>query len=197
MTNADATKDQQNRQTQEGQGQETGQSDGGGVSDTAASELEAQLQAAREEAAQNKDKYLRALAEGENTRKRLERTGIERAERTRRDVVADFLEVVDNLDRAMAYESAMDRDALAQTLKMVQNQLIEVLRRQGVTPVPSVGQPFNPHLHEAVESVASSEHPEGTVSGETRKGYTIGNDLLRPARVQVSSGPQDNDGASS
>ncbi len=195
MTNADATKDQQDWQGQ-GQGQETEQSEGG-VSGTATADLDAQLQAAREEAAQYKDKYLRALAEGENTRKRLERSGTERAERIRRDVLADFLDVVDNLDRAMAYESTMDRDALAQTLKMVQNQLNDVLRRQGVAPVVSVGQPFNPHLHEAVESVASSEHPEGTVSGETRKGYTIGNELLRPARVQVSSGPQDNDGATS
>lgn len=185
MTNADATKDQQD--------QETEQTDGG-ASGAATSDLEAQLQAARDEAAQYKDKYLRALAEAENTRKRLERSGTERAERVRRDVVGDFLDVVDNLDRAMAYEGTMDRDSLAQTLKMVQNQLNEVLRRQGVEPVASVGQPFNPHLHEAVESVASSEHPEGTVSGETRKGYTIGNDLLRPARVQVSSGPN-NDGS--
>lgn len=183
MTNADATKDQQ------------AQSDDG-AADTTAAGLEAELLAARDEAAQNKDKYLRALAEVENTRKRLERSGAERAERVRRDVLDAFLDVIDNLDRAMAYEDTMDRDALAQTLKMMQNQLNDVLRRQGVAPVASVGQPFNPHVHEAVESVASSEHPEGTVAGEMRKGYTIGDDLLRPARVQVSRGPQD-DGATS
>lgn len=193
MTNADVTKDQQDQQAQETERTERTE---GGASGSAPTDLDAQLQSAREEAAQYKDKYLRALAEAENTRKRLERSSTERAERIRRDVVGDFLDVVDNLDRAMAYESTMDRDALAQTLRMVQNQLTEVLRRQGVTPVESVGQPFNPHLHEAVEAVASTEHPEGTVSGETRKGYTIGNELLRPARVQVSSGPQD-DGAAS
>lgn len=185
MTNADATKDQQ------------AQSENG-AADTTAAGLEAELQAARDEAAQNKDKYLRALAEVENTRKRLERSAAERADRARRDVLDTFLDVVDNLDRAMAYEATMDRDALAQTLKMVQSQLNDVLRRQGVAPVASVGQPFNPYVHEAVESVASSEHPEGTVAGEMRKGYTIGDELLRPARVQVSRGPQDDgDGATS
>jgi molecular chaperone GrpE len=182
MTNADGAKDQQAQETEQAEE---------GAAGTSTAELEAQLQAARDELAQYKDKYLRALAEAENTRKRLERAAAERAERTRRDVVGEFLDVVDNLDRAMTYKDTMDRDALAQTLTMVHNQLSDVLRRQGVMPVESVGQPFNPHLHEAIEFVASSEHPEGTVSGETRKGYTIGNDLLRPARVQVSSGPQD------
>jgi molecular chaperone GrpE len=56
--------------------------------------------------------------------------------------------------------------------------------------VPSVGQPFNPQVHEAVETVPSPEHPEGTVVDEHRKGYTIGNDLLRPARVTVSNRDQ-------
>lgn len=182
MTNADATKDQQAQDATQA---------GADTSETASAELGAELRSARDEAAQNQDKYLRALAEVENTRKRLERNAADRSERARRDVLDAFLEVVDNLDRAMAYESTMDRDALAQTLKMVQNQLDEVLRRQGVAPVVSVGQPFNPHLHEAVETVTSSEHPEGTVAGEMRKGYTIGNELLRPARVQVSSGPDD------
>src|SRR5215469_13415916 len=136
MTNADATKDQQTQSEAD-------------TSEMTNGEMDAELQAVRDEAAQYKDKYLRALAEVENTRKRLERSAIERAERARRDVLDAFLDVVDNLDRALSYEGTMDRDGLAQTLKMVQNQLNDVLRRQGVAPVVSVGQPFNPHLHEA------------------------------------------------
>ncbi|WIG61239.1 MAG: Heat shock protein GrpE [Ktedonobacterales bacterium] len=149
---------------------------------------EALLQAAREEAAQYKDKYLRGLAEMDNFRKRQERLAADRTERAKRDLLVKILDVIDNLDRAMRFEETMDRAALAQTLRMMQWQLNEVLKNEGLAAVATVGEPFDPRLHEAVESVASDEHPEGTVVDEVRKGYTIGTDLLRPARVTVSDG---------
>ena len=73
---------------------------------------------------------------------------------------------------------------------MLQWQLNELLKAEGLTAVPTVGELFDPYVHEAVETVASSEHPEGTVVEEIRRGYKLGADTLRPARVKVSSGPE-------
>jgi molecular chaperone GrpE len=161
------------------------------VVDSGAGDVEAQLQAAREEAAQYKDKYLRELAEMENFRKRQERIGLERNQRYKRDLIEKVLEVMDNLDRAMSYEDSMDRESLHQGLRMVQWQLNELLKAEGLTPVPTVGERFDPHMHEAVDKVPSSEHPEGIVVEEVRKGYMMGSDLLRPARVMVSAGSKE------
>ena len=151
----------------------------------------AQLQAAHEEAEQYKDKYLRERAEMENFRKRQERVAAERSERYKRDLIEKVLDVMDNLDRAMRYEDSMDRESLQQGLRMVQWQLGELLRAEGLTPVPTVGEQFDPRRHEAVDKVPSSEHPEGIVIEEVRKGYMMGSDLLRPARVMVSAGSKE------
>jgi molecular chaperone GrpE len=161
------------------------------TADSGTADVEAQLQAAREEMAQYKDKYLRELAEMENFRKRQERIGLERNQRYKRDLIEKVLEVMDNLDRAMSYEDSMDRESLHQGLRMVQWQLNELLKAEGLTPVPTVGERFDPHMHEAVDKVPSSEHPEGIVVEEVRKGYMMGSDLLRPARVMVSAGSKE------
>lgn len=151
-------------------------------------DLAAQLQAAREEAAQYKDKYLRGLAEMDNFRKRQERMANDRTLRAKRDLLEKVLEVMDNLDRAMHFQDTMDRESLQQGLRMVQWQLNELLKNEGLSPVATVGEPFDPRVHEAVESVTSEEHPEGTVVEEVRKGYMMGENTLRPARVKVSGG---------
>lgn len=151
-------------------------------------ELEAQLQAANEEVATYKDKYLRERAEMENFRKRQDRLAADRMQRFKRDLLEKVLDVMDNLDRAMRYEDSMDRESLQQGLRMVQWQLNELLRTEGLTPVATVGEAFDPRLHEAIESVSSPEHPEGTIVEEVRKGYLLGGEMLRPARVKVSGG---------
>lgn len=153
-----------------------------------AGDLQAQLQAAREEATQYKDKWLRERAEMENFRKRQERLANERNTRYKRELLEKVLEVVDNLDRAMSYTDTMDRDGLQSSLRMVHWQLNEVIKTEGLTPVATVGEEFDPRVHEAIESVASSEHPEGHVTEEVRKGYMMGGEMLRPARVKVSAG---------
>ncbi len=152
-------------------------------------DVQEQLQAARAEAAEYKDKYLREYAERENFRKRQERVTAERVQYAKRGVIDELLvDVVDNFDHAARHTEAMDVAALRQTLKMLQGQLNRVLAAQGVTPVEvAPGQAFDPRLHEAIESVAS-DLPEGTIVEEARKGYMMGGDLLRPARVTVSAG---------
>ena len=151
-------------------------------------DLTAQLRAAQEEAAAYKDKWLRERAEMENFRKRQARMAEDRIERNKRDLLEKVLDVMDNLDRALHYQDTMDRNGLQQGLRMVQWQLNELLKNEGLSPVPTVGEQFDPHIHEAIESVTSDEHPEGTVVEEVRKGYRIGGDMLRPARVIVSGG---------
>ncbi len=150
-------------------------------------ELEAQLAQARQEAAENWNKYLRERAEMENFRKRQERLAADRIAREKKALLLDILAEMDNVDRALVYQETMDKQALQHTLRMLHWQLNEVMRNQGLTPVASLGETFDPYIHEAVEAVENSDKPEGTIVEEVLKGYKIGDETLRPARVKVSS----------
>jgi molecular chaperone GrpE len=154
-------------------------------------ELEKQLEAAKVEAAQNWDRFLRERAEIENLRKRVDRAANDRVRREKRELLGRVLDVVDNLDRALAFQDTMDRESLQQGLRMLQWQLNELLKTEGLTAVPAVGEPFDPYVHEAVETTPSKDQPEGTIVEELRKGYRLGDEVLRPARVKVSSGPKE------
>ena len=151
-------------------------------------ELEVQLAKARQEAADNWNKYLRDRADWENMRKRQERVVTDRIQQQKKAIINKLLEVVDNVERALVYQDTLDRQGLQQALRMMQWQMSEVLRSEGLNPVATVGEPFNPYLHEAIEAVENSDQPEGTIVEEMRKGYTLGDETLRPARVKVSMG---------
>jgi molecular chaperone GrpE len=151
-------------------------------------DVQSALAAARAEAEQYKNKYLREYADRENFRKRQERIIQDRERYAKRDVLLAVLEALDNVDRAVAHQETMDRDGLQQVVRMLQWQLNELLKNEGLSPVPTIGEPFDPYVHEAIEQVASDTYDEGTVVEEVRKGYKQGDDTLRPARVKVSSG---------
>ncbi len=151
-------------------------------------ELEAQLAQARREAAENWDKYLRERAEMENFRKRQERLSLDRVQREKRELIQKMLGVMDNVERALVYQDTLDRQGLQQVLRMVLWQMNEVMRGEGLTPVATVGEVFDPYVHEAIETVEDSDKPEGTIVEEVLKGYKMGDETLRPARVKVSSG---------
>jgi molecular chaperone GrpE len=143
-----------------------------------------------------REKYLRALADFDNYRKRVER---ERAE-TARSAVAEplrgFLGVVDNLDRALnAGGSSSDLKAGVQ---MILRQTEELLKRFGVEPVSALGEPFDPAVHEAVVRFEDPTVDQPMVSEEFQKGYRYHGRLLRPAMVKVavpaeSGGSRDDD----
>jgi molecular chaperone GrpE len=156
----------------------------------AAGSLEEQLAAARAEAEQYKDKYLREYAEKENFRKRQERMAADRIRREKLDLIERVLDITDNLDRALRFQESMDRASLEQGLRLLAWQLNELVKAEGLAPIPTVGESFNPYIHEAIESVPSNQYPEGVVVEEVRKGYKQGDETVRPARVKVSSGPQ-------
>lgn len=151
-------------------------------------ELEAQHARAKQEAAENWNKYLRERADMDNFRKRQERLANERLQRDKKELFHKVLAVLDNAERALVYQETMDVKGLQQALRMLAWQLSEVLRIEGLTPITTVGEVFNPYVHEAVESVEDSDQPEGTVVEEVQKGYKYGEETLRPARVKVSAG---------
>ncbi|HVU67447.1 MAG TPA: nucleotide exchange factor GrpE [Ktedonobacteraceae bacterium] len=150
-------------------------------------ELEGQLAQAKQEASENWNRYLRERAEMENFRKRQERLSADRVVYEKKALLHKILEVMDNVERGLVYQESMDKQALQHTLRMLLWQLNEVLRGEGLSPVASLGEVFNPRIHDAIEAV-ESEQPEGTVVEEVLKGYKMGEETLRPARVKVSSG---------
>nr|HET6901221.1 nucleotide exchange factor GrpE [Ktedonobacteraceae bacterium] len=155
---------------------------------TKIAELEAQLAQARAEANDNWNRFLRERADMENFRKRQERVLTDRVQQQKKAMLHKILGVLDNVERALVYQDSLNRQDLQQALRMVQWQMNEVMRGEGLNPVPTVGEPFNPYLHEAIEAVESSDKPEGTIVEEVLKGYTLGDETLRPARVKVSMG---------
>ncbi len=151
-------------------------------------ELETQLAQARQEASDHWSKYVREHADLDNFRKRQERVLADRVQNQKKALLQKLLGVMDNVERAIDYQDTLDRQGLQQALRMVQWQMNEVMRSEGLAPVPTVGEPFNPYVHEAIEAVEDSDKPEGTIVEEVLKGYTLGDETLRPARVKVSMG---------
>ena len=148
--------------------------------------LETQLAQARKEASENWNKFLRQQADWDNFRKRQERMVTDRIQQQKKSLFKNILEVMDNVERALVYQDTMDKEQLQQTLRMLMWQMNEVLRAEGLTPIPTIGETFNPYVHEAVEAVEGGEQPDNTILEELRKGYTLGEETLRPARVKVS-----------
>jgi molecular chaperone GrpE len=151
--------------------------------------LRAQLAEKDKEIAELKDKYLRTLADSENARKRIRQQSEESIRIQREAILRDLLPIIDNLERALAAaRSGTDARTIVDGVEMTVRALIDFLRAQGVTPLNSVGQSFDPSRHEAVDHVESQAHPANTVVDEFHRGYLIGERVLRPARVSVAKG---------
>ena len=135
-------------------------------------------------------RYRGAAAEFEDSRARLRREIGKDIERGRREILADLLDVVDNLDRAVDAARANTGntvDSLIQGVDIVRRQFLSKLEGFGVTRIESEGRPFDPSLHEAIAAVPATDAvPDGTVAGVIRHGYRIGDDVLRPASVAVA-----------
>lgn len=138
-----------------------------------------------------KDKYLHALAESENARKRLQKEKQELIQYAIQNVIVDFLNPIDHLENALKFTQQMSDEVKhwAVGFQMILTQFKDVLTNNGVTPFTSVGKPFDPHLHEAIETVCTTDFPAGTVVQETLRGYKMGDRIIRPARVTVAKSP--------
>jgi molecular chaperone GrpE len=134
-------------------------------------------------------KYRQAAQEFEDARVRLRREIGKDIERGRREILADLLDVVDNLDRALdaARQPHASTDALLQGVEMVRRQFLAKLESLGVTRIGVEEQRFDPEVHEAITTVpASAPDDDGMIVGVIRHGYRIGGDVLRPAAVAVA-----------
>jgi molecular chaperone GrpE len=148
----------------------------------------------RAQVAELKDKLLRGQAEWDNSRKRILREKEEAVRYAGEAMLEKLLPVLDNFEMGMAAaKSAIDAKAISQGFEMVLAQFQQVLRDAGVEAVEAVGQPFDPHRHEALGHQDSEEHPEGHVMMQTRKGYKLKDRLLRPASVFVARKPEKKD----
>jgi molecular chaperone GrpE len=138
-----------------------------------------------------RDRLLRSIAEFDNYRKRIERERKELAEFVSFEILNDLLPLVDDLERALA---AAPGEGTAQTVasyrtgvELIYKQLAELLRKRNVTAIEAKGADFDPHVHQAVATEPSETHRDNEVIEELRRGYRLGERLLRPAMVKVAS----------
>jgi molecular chaperone GrpE len=149
-------------------------------------ETDDQLAELRRERDDFQDRWMRKAAEFDNYRRRIERERREHADQTVVDLLLDLLLVVDDFDRALTVDDG-GAASYRKGVELIHAKLQDLLKKQGVTPIQAIGAPFDPNLHQAVVQEASADHREGEVIGELRKGYMIGDRLLRPAMVKVAT----------
>lgn len=147
--------------------------------------------AAADEAARERDEYrdllLRKTAELDNYRKRVDRERAAADEAAAADLISELLPILDNLERAL--ETGADTAAAGAYrtgVELIHKQLLDLLAKRRVVPIDTAGRDFDPHFHQAVAHEASSEHAEGQIIGELRRGYLLAGRLLRPAMVRVA-----------
>ncbi|KAL4571764.1 hypothetical protein LXL04_018529 [Taraxacum kok-saghyz] len=153
--------------------------------------METQLAALSEEVSTARDRVLRISADFDNFRKRTERERISLVANAQGEVVESLLAVLDNFERAKSAikVETEKEEKINNSYQSIYKQFVEVLTSLGVVPVETTGQPFDPLLHEAIMREDSTEFDEGVVIQEFRKGFRIGERLLRPSMVKVSAGP--------
>ena len=134
------------------------------------------------------ERYLRQLADLDNAKKRLQREKEEFSRYASEKVIRELLPILDSLSQALvAVDQQSDPQAVMQGVHLIHQQLLRLLEREGVRRIPTVGEPFDPHRHEAVAQVEPAAHAaDGTVVEEIHVGYTMHGKVLRPAMVKVA-----------
>ena len=146
----------------------------------------AQLQKERDEFY---DLLLRTRADFDNYRKRVERERLEQGESAAADLLRDLLPIVDDLERALsAPAESGGAETYRRGVELIHRQLLELLRQRGVVPIDALGTDFDPHRHQAVSHEPAPGRREGEIIEEYRRGYMLGNRLLRPSMVKVAAG---------
>ena len=144
-----------------------------------------------EQLRRERDEYyellLRKTAEFDNYRKRIDRDRIERDHAAASNLILDLLSLVDDLERALDVDiDAATAASYREGVELIHRQLLDVLDKRGVTPIDAVGAIFDPHVHQAVATESASDHRDGEVIEELRRGYMIRGRLLRAAMVKVA-----------
>jgi molecular chaperone GrpE len=149
--------------------------------------LKEEAEQLRRQADEYQQRWLRAQADFDNYRKRTLREKEDLAKYAAQQLIEQLLPVVDNFERAVeTSRTHKDFESLVKGLDMVYRQFIQVLEQEGLQPIASVGEPFNPEFHQAVMQVESEEYGEGIVVEELQKGYKLKDRVIRPSMVKVS-----------
>jgi len=156
--------------------------------------LKAALTAKEKEAKENYDRYLRAVAELENFKKRAARDKADIIKYGKEDLIKDILPFLDSLDRALSHAESSDVQSFKSGIALIQDQLLCCLKKHGVEKIDSVGENFDPNVHEALMQMNSAEHRDNQIVSEMEKGYLLNGRLIRPSRVCVCKKNKDNDG---
>ena len=151
--------------------------------------VQAECQRLTRQNAELTDQLLRRRADLENLRKRVERERQEVHVRAAMDAAASALPVLDSLERALASDQSTASEFHA-GVELIARQLRETLIKSGLEPIEALGRKFDPHIHEAVERVETTEHEDQTVVEEWQRGYRFRGRLLRPAMVKVAVRPE-------
>ncbi len=134
-----------------------------------------------------RDNYLRALADWDNYRKRMESEFTEFKKYAKVDFLSKILPVLDNFDRALAgAELNPSFESFFKGVEIIGRQLKEILKSMGLIEFSGLGKQFDPMLHEAVGVIVTNDHPENTIIEEISKGYKVGDRVIKPAKVLVS-----------
>jgi molecular chaperone GrpE len=152
------------------------------------------LDRALREAAENRDRWMRAVAELENYKKRTLQEKSRLLKYKNEELLRDLLPIVDNMERALGHCEGEGRcDPLTEGVSMISGMFRDTLGRFGVTEIKSLGEPFDPHVHEALAKIPVKDQPPNTVVEVLEKGYLYQDRLLRPAKVAVSAGVAENE----
>jgi len=146
------------------------------------------------EARDNYERYLRAVAELDNYRKRAVREKADVIKYGKEDIIKDILPFLDSLDRALEHAQTTDAKAFVDGIALMQDQLLCCLKKHGVERIESAGMDFDPNFHEALMQQDSAQHEENKVVSEMEKGYLLNGRLIRPSRVCVCKKAKDNNG---
>lgn len=158
---------------------------------TDANALQARIAELEQACEEQKNLYLRTLADFQNYRRRQQ----DEIERQRglllESLMEDLLPILDNFERALqAAEATRELEPLMEGVRMTERQIKAVLARYDIHPILAVGQQFDPNLHEAIQRVESDEYEDNIVIDEVERGYRMGERVLRPSRVIVAKRPQ-------
>jgi molecular chaperone GrpE len=151
----------------------------------------AEIKGIQSELKRERELRMRALADFDNYRKRVERERGTAERSGKRAIILALLDVMDDFDRALEHVD-QSPDAVVEGLRAIHKRLADTLKAQGITPIESVGRQFDPRVHEAVGAIEASANEAGislepgAVTDETRRGYLWDGDVLRPARVLVA-----------
>jgi len=154
------------------------------------SSMEAKIAELESAVAEAKDRYLRSAADFENFKKRARQQQLDTIQHASADLIGRLLPALDDLHKALDHKPAGVDGSWVKGLELSVRKLEEALGAHGLEAIHSVGEPFDPKLHEAIGYEESAEHPEDTVTSELRRGYRIRDRVVRPALVKLARQPE-------